>query len=116
MKKKRSQQNQRNQQNPILAEYKAMLEAQYRRKLDIAVQMGLDAGLMAANAVLKLGPGRSPEYTVEYITAMNEMSRLLVEDSKDDPDLVYSRELIDRRIKGIVGPENFQPWDVRYGV
>ena len=100
--------------NPVLAKHEAMLEARYRRKLDVALQMGLDAGMIAANEVLKLGPGRAMAFHDAYVKAMNEMAHLLAEDGDDDRDLAYSTEIIDRRIKSIVGEENFRPWDERY--
>ena len=122
--------------NPLLAQYEAKLREEFRvtlmeviatyeaqleekdkihlQKLAIALQMGLDAGKMAANTVLGMGRGRSPAYENEYRNNMNTMAQMLVEDSKDDPDLVYSREVIDRRIKQIDGPDRFRPWDERY--
>lgn len=103
-------------QNNMLASFQAKLEAEYLRKLDVALQMGLDAGMIAANEVLKLGPGRAEAFRIAYITTMNEMAAMLAVDGKDDRDLEYSREVIDRRIKSIVGPEHFKPWDARYGV
>lgn len=36
-------------------------------------------------------------------------------DDEDDPDLTYSTSDIDRRLRSIVGEENFVPWDERYG-
>ena len=100
--------------NRILASHEAMLEARYRAKLDVALQMGLDAAMIAANEVLSLGKGRAGAFGKAYITAMNEMSQLFVDD--DDPDVEYARDVIDRRIKSIVGEENFREWDERYGV
>lgn len=101
--------------NRMLASYEAMLEARYRAKLDVALQMGLDAGMIAANEVLSMGPGRAEAFRTAYITTINEMAKLLATDGHDDPDLVYSRDVVDRRIKAIVGEDNFKPWDERYG-
>ena len=53
-------------------------------------------------------------YRTAYITSVNEMAKMLAVDGEDDPDLVYSREVIDRRIRSIVGEEKFVPWDIRY--
>lgn len=100
--------------NPLLAQFEAKLQAQYSAKLDIAVQMGLDAGMIAAHEVLGMGPGRAEAFRVKYVETMNQMAKMLVEDSFDDPDIVYSREVIDRSIRSIVGEENFKEWDVRY--
>ena len=101
--------------NKLLASHEAMLEARYRAKLDVALQMGLDAGMIAANEILSMGPGRAEAYRNTYITTINEMAKLLAVDGDDDPDLEYSRDVIDRRIKAIVGEEKFMPWDKRYG-
>lgn len=46
---------------------------------------------------------------------MNEMARMVVDDQKDDKEFVYSKAKIDEKILAIVGPENFQPWEERYG-
>ena len=46
---------------------------------------------------------------------VNEIAELIVEDSKDDKELAYSKEVLDRRIREIVGEENFLPYDERYG-
>lgn len=102
--------------NGVLASYEAMLEARYRDKLDVAMQLGLDAGMIAANDVLKMGPGRAEAFRTAYITSVNEMAKMLAVDGEDDPDLVYSREVIDRRIKAIVGEDKFAPWDERYKI
>lgn len=100
--------------NPLLAQFEAKLQAQYAAKLDIALNMGLDAAMITAHDVLGMGPGRAENFRTKYIETINQMSQMMVEDSADDPDIVYSRELIDRKIKSIVGPENFKEWDDRY--
>lgn len=46
---------------------------------------------------------------------MNDMARMIVDDQKDDKEFVYAKPKIDEQIKSIVGPENFQPWEERYG-
>lgn len=42
-----------------------------------------------------------------------EMARMIVDDAKDDPDLAYTREKVDQRLRKICG-EKFDPWEVRY--
>lgn len=95
------------------------IEAKYNRlfhlKMDMLMQMGQDAAMIAAHDVLQLGPGRAKDFCVAYIEAMNAMDRMVVEDQKDDKEFVYAKSKIDDQIKAIVGPENFQPWEVRYG-
>lgn len=45
--------------NPILAAYEAQLEAKYRRKLDITMQLCFDVACITANDVFHMGPCRS---------------------------------------------------------
>lgn len=44
---------------------------------------------------------------------LHEMARLMVEDARDDPGMVYTKEAVDRRLRKICG-EKFEPWEVRY--
>lgn len=99
--------------NPMLAQFEAKLEARYQRKIRICTQMGLDVAMIVANELLGLGPGRAEAFRVKYITTMNEMAALLARDGADDADLDWSREVIDRRLRPIMG-DIFRPWDERY--
>ena len=101
-------------QNAMLAKRDAKIYAEYRKQLDIAFQMGMDAAMIAANKVLQLGKGRAEEFGLEYMNAMRELANLINADSKDDKEIVYAREKHDQKIKAIVGEDNFEPWDVRY--
>ena len=84
-------------QNNVLARMEARLRAQYdyafERKINMVMQMGQDAAMIAAN----------------------EMSQLMHDDQKDDPDFEYAKAKIDQRIRAIIGDEIFVPWEVRYG-
>lgn len=101
--------------NSMLAKIEAKYNALFHRKMDTIMQMGQDAAMIAAHDVLKLGPGRAKDFCVAYIEAMNSMARMVVDDQKDDKEFVYSKAKIDEKILSIVGPENFQPWEERYG-
>lgn len=89
--------------NPMLAKIEAKYNALFHRKMD------------TLHDVLQMGPGRARDFCVAYIAAMNDMARMVVDDQKDDKEFVYAKEKIDEQISAIVGPENFQPWEVRYG-
>jgi hypothetical protein len=102
--------------NAMLAKRDALLLAGYQKQLDIALQMGLDAAMIAANLVFQLGKGRAADFGAAYMQAIHEISELTIEDSKDDPELVYSREKLDQKIKAIVGDENFEPYEERYSM
>lgn len=114
MAKKKKRARPKRPENAMLAKRDAAIYAGYRQQLDVALQMGLDAAIIAANKVLQLGKGRAPEFGKEYMEAINAIAKQIVNDSKDDKDCVYSREKLDQTIKAIVGEENFAPWEERY--
>lgn len=64
--------------------------------------------MISAHDVLQLGPGRAEEFCIA-------MARRVVDDQMDDPEFVYAKAKIDEQIRAIVGPDKFQPWEVRYG-
>lgn len=102
-------------QNPMLAKIEEKYNALFHRKMDMLMQMGQDAAMIAAHDVLQLGPGRAKDFCVAYIEAMNSMARMVVDDQKDDKEFVYAKAKIDEQITAIVGCENFKPWEDRYG-
>lgn len=93
----------------------ARLKAEYDAQLNIALQMGLDAATIAANEVLGMGKGRAKEFLTKYIETYNMFCKMIVDDSKDDPQIDYSTAKIDQRLRQIVGDEVFRPWEERYG-
>ena len=105
--------------NPMLARIEAAAEARYqirfRKSMDMLLQMGQDAAMIAAHDVLQLGPGRAEDFCVAYREAINDMARRVVDDQTDDPEFVYAKAKIDELIREIVGPEKFAPWEERYG-
>lgn len=101
--------------NPLIAQIESKYNALFHQKMDTLMQMGQDAAMIAAHDVLQLGPGRAKEFCKAYIVAMNDMARMVVDDQKDDKEFVYSKAKIDEQIEAIVGPENFKPWEERYG-
>ena len=83
--------------------------------MDMLMQMGQDAAMIAAHEVLQLGPGRSEAFCTAYIEAMNGMARMVCEDQQDDGEFVYAKAKIDEQIRAIVGDDLFKPWEERYG-
>lgn len=101
--------------NPLLERLKEQYNAEFQRKTDILLQMGLDAAMIAAHEVFKLGPGRAEKFWNEYVDTVNAIAKLLSDDGKDDKDLVYSKAVIDRQLHDVVGDKLFSDWDTRYG-
>lgn len=105
--------------NPMLARIEAAAEARYqvrfRKSLDMLLQMGQDAAMIAAHDVLQLGPGRAEDFCIAYREAINDMAQRVVDGQMDDPEFVYAKAKIDEQIRAIVGEDKFSPWEVRYG-
>lgn len=99
----------------MIAKIEAKYDALFHRKMDMLMQMGQDAAMIAAHDALQMGPGRARDFCLAYIAAMNQMAKMVVDDQKDDREFVYAKAKIDEQILLIVGPENFQPWEERYG-
>lgn len=93
---------------------KAKKNAKADMRLDAQLQLhariALDAAAIAANDVFNMGPARAKSFRDAYETTYNEILDLIVRD-----DAVYAFEVLDRRLKTIVGDE-FVPWDERYKV
>lgn len=102
--------------NPLLAKYEAIFEERYQKMILVAMQMGLDAGMIAANEVFEMGAGRADRFRTAYIETVNAIANMTVNDSKDDKDITWTKAKVDERIKKIVGAENFKPWDERYKI
>ena len=79
------------------------------------MQLAEDAAFIAANEVLGLGAGRARAFGEAFVKYANEIAELVVEDSKADDSIEYAKVTLDRRIKEIVGEDNFSPFDERYG-
>lgn len=111
--------------NPMLAkieakyatEYAILLEqarARYLRQLDIALQQSSDAAMMAIDDVFDVNPYSAEKFHVAHVKYVNEMASLLLEDYEDDKEMIHTKTDIDRRLKQIVGEDNFVPFEERY--
>lgn len=97
--------------NPMLNKIHAKEKRVFDQKLDIALQMGFDAAILAAHDVFQLGEGRFLKFSNAYKTRMNEISTLFAQDSAD---LEYSVERLDSALKAITGEKNHTPFEKRY--
>ena len=93
-----------------LAEERAV----YRAQLNILLQLAEDTCLISTQAVRGLGPANATILRNEFRKTINEISSLMVEDSKDDPDIEWSRVKVDQRLAQIEGPESSREWDDRF--
>ena len=88
-------------------------DLRFRQKMDMLQQMCVDAAFLAAADVFEMGPGRCEKFGTAMMDYLHEMARLMVEDARDDPGVVYTKEAVDRRLRKICG-EKFEPWEVKY--
>ena len=88
--------------------------ALYHAQIGMTLQLAQDAAMIAANEVLQMGPGRAKEFAMAFTAAVNDIGVMMFEDQMDDPEFVYTKARVDRRLKEICG-ENFVPWEERYG-
>lgn len=93
----------------------AQAQADYEFKLGLCLQQSSDAALMAADDVFDVNAYSAEKFHTAMVDYVNSISRLVVEDGETDPELVYTKADLDRRIRQIVGPDNFAAWDERYG-
>jgi hypothetical protein len=70
--------------------------------------------MMAIDDVFDVNEYSAEKFFTKHTEYMNEISKLSVEDGNDDPEMVWTKETVDKRIRAIVGEKNFVPWDERY--
>lgn len=97
------------------AQLLAEAKANYMRRLDIAMQMSSDGALMAADDTFDVNEYSAEKFHLSHIDYVNNIAKLFIEDSESDPECVFSKTDIDRRLKQIVGEKNFAPCEERYG-
>jgi hypothetical protein len=100
------------------AEYAAALEvvkANYLTMLDMALQQSADAALMAADDTWDVNAYSAEKFHIGHIEYMNKISHMAIVEDKDDDDMEWTKETVDRRLLQIVGKDNFAPWDERHG-
>ena len=112
--------------NPMLAkieakyardyEFKlAQAHANYVFQLKMVLQQASDAALMAIDDVFDVNAYSADKFHTAMVKYVNDISQMFIDDSEADPECVYTKADIDRRLMQIVGTENFAPWDERYG-
>lgn len=92
----------------------AQAHADFQRMLKMGLQTSHDAALMAIDDVFDVNAYSAEKFNKAHIKYVNDIARLTIEDSKSDPNIVYTKEDIDRRLLQIVGKDNFVPWDERH--
>ena len=93
----------------------AEAHANYRRMLKMGMQQSHDAAIMAIDDVFDVNEYSAEQFHIAHIGYVNQMSHMAVVEDKDDPNMEWTKDTIDRRLLQIVGEKNFVPWDERMG-
>lgn len=94
----------------------AEAHANYQRMLKMGMQQARDAALMAADDVFDVNEYSAMKFHDQHIFYVNKISHMAVVEDKDDPNMEWTKDTIDRRLRQIVGKDNFVPWDERMEV
>lgn len=114
-----------NKPNAMLAKIEAKYAKEYEEKLakaqanyliqvKMAIQQCSDAAIFAADDTFDVNEYSARKFHTAHIDYMNKISHMAVVEDKDDPDMWWTKDTIDKRMLQIVGKENFAPWDERY--
>jgi hypothetical protein len=99
------------------AEYAAALEvvkSNYLTMLDMVLQQSSDAALMSADDTFDVNAYSAEKFHTGHVKYMNQISHMAIVEDKDDDDMEWTKDTVDRRMLQIVGKDNFAPWDERY--
>lgn len=91
-----------------------IMQAQYMKQLDMALQQSADAALMAADDVFDVNTYSAEKFYAAHMEYVNRIAHMVVVEDKDDPDMEWTKATVDKRLLQIVGEKNFVPWDDRY--
>ena len=68
---------------------------------------------MAADDVFEITEDQAKDFHDAHVEYVNKMAHMAVVEDKDDPQMWWTKDTIDNRLKKIVGEKNFMPWDER---
>lgn len=89
--------------------------ADFQRMLKMGLQQGNDAAIMAIDDVFDVNEYTAKKFHDQHIYYVNKISHMAVVEDKEDPNMEWTKDTVDRKLLQIVGPDNFVPWDERMG-
>lgn len=90
---------------------KRQKEASFHRRF--AIQFCMDGVAIGLNEHLGL-EGEELSACMKTIgSEIMKIAGLTVDDAKDDKEIVYTKDQVDKRLQQILPPEDFAPWDER---
>ena len=77
------------------------------------MQQCLDIAMIALNTEFGFGPVYQARFGRAFRDAFVEYAELCLDDGKDDADIVYTKEVLDRQLRKACG-DDILPFDERY--
>ena len=77
------------------------------------LRQSLDMALIALNEEFNFGPERNQRFEAAFWNIFTDYARMCVSDGADDPEIVYTKEKLDKRLRLAAG-EDYPPFDERY--
>ena len=94
-------------QNPLLAAFEAKKEAEFMGRLACNTEINLIAMLIAGNDLGFLAEKRADLLLAEVIETKIQIADQLVADAADDASMAYTKAVLARRVKQILGPDGW---------
>lgn len=93
----------------------AEIHLDYQRMSKIGRQMSEDAAIFAIDDVFDVNEYSANKFLGQHRYYLCEIARMAIDEDRDDPDMEWTKSAVDRKRLQIVGKDNFEPWDERYG-
>lgn len=95
-------------QNPILAAFEAKKEAEFSNRLATNTEINLIAMLIAGNNLGIIGEKRGHPMLAEQMDVKMQIAEAILEDSKADKTLEYTKADLAGRVRQILGLEGWE--------
>lgn len=95
-------------ENPLLAAYKARLEADYASRLNFNSEIDLMAHLLSCDDDLQVDFDEAEKVLNGFLESKMDVVQAVIQDT--DKELVYTRYDLARRLKQILGPDNWKKY------
>lgn len=77
------------------------------------IQQCLDMAIIALHNEFHFGPKMSRRFEAAFRETFQEYAKMCVADGADDPEIVYTKEKVDRALRAACG-DDVRPFDSRY--
>lgn len=93
----------------------AELESRLEMMKGFTLQQSLDMAQIALHEKLGFGPERNAKFAAAFWETFMEYAALCVGDGADDPEIVYTKDVVDRMLREACGGD-ILPFDEHYSL